>query len=955
MPSTTKKGRPYSNSEGLDWQMQLGLKKVTRAINNRIISWPRTEAEQSSLNVLIRRMQNRLVSVPRQDHGEYAMLEKVRRVLANRVISLPRTDHGEFALLEDVRVRNANRIVNVPRADHGEFSMLENVRRLLANRVVSLPRQDHGEFGLLEKIRYRLLYGCWRFGTIANGSTAGKLKTTTDVEYSIAGQNYIKAASDDLWDLSAFSPDTGVGEYQAVILWLDSGGTASTSKLTIGASEAAANAYIEAALAANTTKSCIGVYTAGPSTDWNAAGGLAGQGTIVNGAPAGIAPAAITAEAETLIADGSTAGKFKLVERIAYTNDGLTYYKAATDDLWDLTGETNNGAAEYAGHWLLLDGGTASVVSTAKVASAAAALTALAAAIPTGKAIVGAFVSGLSCNFSLALTAQGTLYQSIPEACIPAAVTAETATLVENGGTAGNIKLSNHIDYMVRGQAYSKDATDDFWDLSALTDVAALKYRAVLLTIDGTTAEIVEGTDQDSSAAAIAEVAALYPTDAVVVAMYVADPSCDWDNAGGLAGQGTYYQSPTEAMVPAAVTAETETIIADGSTNGKFKLLERIAYTNDNQPYYKAATDDLWDLTGETNNGAAEYAGHFLCLDGGTASVVSTAKVASANAALAALGALIPTGKAVVGAFVSGLSCNFANALTAQGTLYQGFPEGAIMAAVTAEAESLVGDGGTNGKFKLKERIAYLNDGAIYWKAATDDLWDLSAETDTLAGKYRAYALTLDGGTAAFTKHTTDAASAAAALTALYATPLPAGKCPVAVYVAGPSTDFNGVAGLEAQGTLYDWAPEGLSVSEATVESSTLLADGSTAGKIKLSNAIRYTIDGVPYTKAATDDLWNLSAETDTASGYYRAYNLFLDTSGTATAVAGADKTTEAEAIASAFAVRMTDTYIQKALVGVYVAGSATDFNGVAGLDNYGTYYDGQPSGYGVYEVNRLV
>lgn len=616
-----RRGKHLSQGGSIDYPLKEQVNRIIRKMENRIISWPRTEAEQSGVNALMK--------------------------------------------------RSMNRVVSVPRADHGEFALLEKTRRLVANAVVRFPVQDHGEFALLEKTRKYRAYSAADCANIADGSTAGKIKSQAACGFKIAEQLYLKAATDDLWDLSALV-DTGGAVYVAVCLWLDAAGTASIDRLTDAASEAAALAFVPAALAASTTKSLIGVYVAAPSTDFDGGAGLDSFGTYYNGIPAACWPAAVTAEAETLIADGSTPGKFKLSERIAYTNDGLPYYKAATDDLWDLTGIANNGGAEYAGHLLVIDGGTASVLSTAKVASSAAALTAMIALIPTGKAIVGAFVSGLSCDFSSALTAQGTLYQGLPEACIPA-----------------------------------------------------------------------------------------------------------------------------------AVTAETETLIADGITNGKFKLSERIGYLNDGAIYWKAATDDLWDLTGVTNNGAAEYAAHLLCIDGGTASVISTAKAASANAAIALASAAVVAGKAVVGVFVSGLSCNFSAALTAQGTLYQWSPEGMTPTEATVESSTLLADGGTAGYVKLVNAIQFMVDGQRYSKAATDDLWNLSAEVDTTSVQYRAYMLCLNAAGTASVVTGANAASAAAAVVAAEKS-VPASKVVVGWYVADPSTDFNNVAGLDSYGTYYD-------------------------------------------------------------------------------------------------------------------------------------------------------
>lgn len=120
------------------------------------------------------------------------------------------------------------------------------------------------------------------------------------------------------------------------------------------------------------------------------------------------------------------------------------------------------------------------------------------------------------------------------------------------------------------------------------------------------------------------------------------------------------------------------------------------------------------------------------------------------------------------------------------------------------------------------------------------------------------------------------------------------------------------------------------------------LDDGTTDGKLKTAEDIGYTIDGTVYAKAATDDLWDLSAATDTIAAQYRAYWLYLDDEGVATVAAGSNAASEAAAIAALPAPTAT-----KCVIGVYVAGPETDFNGVAGLATQGTLIEGWPAAVG--------
>lgn len=118
------------------------------------------------------------------------------------------------------------------------------------------------------------------------------------------------------------------------------------------------------------------------------------------------------------------------------------------------------------------------------------------------------------------------------------------------------------------------------------------------------------------------------------------------------------------------------------------------------------------------------------------------------------------------------------------------------------------------------------------------------------------------------------------------------------------------------------------------------IVDGTTDGTLATGNAISARIEGVAVAKSATDDLWNLSGETDTVAGQYRAYWLLLNAAGAASIAAGANAATEADALAA-----LPDLDGTKAVVGVYVADPECDFNGAAGLAAQGTIYDGIPDG----------
>lgn len=118
------------------------------------------------------------------------------------------------------------------------------------------------------------------------------------------------------------------------------------------------------------------------------------------------------------------------------------------------------------------------------------------------------------------------------------------------------------------------------------------------------------------------------------------------------------------------------------------------------------------------------------------------------------------------------------------------------------------------------------------------------------------------------------------------------------------------------------------------------IANGTTDGKLKTVNAVDYRVAGAIYSKGATDDLWDLTAEVDTGAGEWRAYWLYVDAGGTASIAAGSTSAvSEADAIANLPALSGTDS-----VIGCYIAGNSCDFNGVAGLTAQGTIVNGWPA-----------
>jgi len=141
--------------------------------------------------------------------------------------------------------------------------------------------------------------------------------------------------------------------------------------------------------------------------------------------------------------------------------------------------------------------------------------------------------------------------------------------------------------------------------------------------------------------------------------------------------------------------------------------------------------------------------------------------------------------------------------------------------------------------------------------------------------------------------------------------------------------DFGAQALAQAQ------IASGAALNTATTNAG--LVDGSTAGNVQTGNACDYRIGGELFTKAATDDLWDLSGETDTDGASYRAYSLELDDSGVASFQAGPNAATEDDALGT------LNPWPSEGRIGVFVAAPNCDFDDAGGLAAQGAYFNGNP------------
>lgn len=117
--------------------------------------------------------------------------------------------------------------------------------------------------------------------------------------------------------------------------------------------------------------------------------------------------------------------------------------------------------------------------------------------------------------------------------------------------------------------------------------------------------------------------------------------------------------------------------IGNGTSNGRLKTAAAAAYRVGGAVYSLGATDPAWDLHSETATASGAYRAYWLYVDSaGTCTFAAGTDETSAAKALASLPDPTLT-KCVFGVYVAGPSTNFANALAAQGTIYNGVPDGA--------------------------------------------------------------------------------------------------------------------------------------------------------------------------------------------------------------------------------------------------------------------------------------
>lgn len=125
------------------------------------------------------------------------------------------------------------------------------------------------------------------------------------------------------------------------------------------------------------------------------------------------------------------------------------------------------------------------------------------------------------------------------------------------------------------------------------------------------------------------------------------------------------------------------------------------------------------------------------------------------------------------------------------------------------------------------------------------------------------------------------------------------------------------------------------------VYSNAILAKATTTTKIKTTAAAEYRIGGVVYTKAATDNLFDLAALTALTATKYQCNKLLLDAAGAATVVQGTEAASAAAALLAAGA-----TTADTCCVGYHTIGdgvNAHDYSSDEVDAHGGAFVEGDP------------
>lgn len=140
------------------------------------------------------------------------------------------------------------------------------------------------------------------------------------------------------------------------------------------------------------------------------------------------------------------------------------------------------------------------------------------------------------------------MWQVIQSLCLLVGFSTFDGAGIAGATTAGKLKTANAVSFRIGGQSHAKAATDDLWDLSGEPDTGEDEYRAYWLLLEEDGTAIIDAGEEAASEAEALLVLPPLNDDAAVIGVFVAGPECDFDDAGGLAAQGTVYDGIPEGV-----------------------------------------------------------------------------------------------------------------------------------------------------------------------------------------------------------------------------------------------------------------------------------------------------------------------------------------------------------------------------------------------------------------------
>ena len=195
--------------------------------------------------------QEPLAEMLRQEHLKVVTdLETLRAALSSGgvlAVTELMTDHADFKAAADA----VETLIEELAADHATFKTAVDSLKTLADET----KAD------LNTLRTALLTGCFGAAGLAEGTNANTLKTVNAISYAIAGQLYLKAATDNIAMTAA--AEQAISTYCLYLCSLDVSGTLTVTK---GAELGTDTAVLPATPASNCAIGYFKIATDGATT-----------------------------------------------------------------------------------------------------------------------------------------------------------------------------------------------------------------------------------------------------------------------------------------------------------------------------------------------------------------------------------------------------------------------------------------------------------------------------------------------------------------------------------------------------------------------------------------------------------------------------------------------------------------------------------------------------------------